>query len=241
MHKLILWRICFDFWNLIAALLSYNCCAFLRRFNPPINYFTFGANLDPAVLQRRCTKPLAQEEFVLRDYGLEFSQKGPWKNFGFASVTADPGNMVYGRLLTLTKLDALRMDYSELLPFLHRHRRIYAEQDGKTFYFYQATSPREGLMPSQEYLGKILQAAEQSDAIPAHILERLRATPTLKVLEPDPNSSFLVEDYNAPPRFLAQFRRAYDQASIWLLRKLIFFSLTQRLIKSEVEGCKVES
>ena len=235
MHKLILWRICFDFWNLIAAILSYELFAFLRRFNPPVNYFTFGANLDPAVLHRRCTKPLAQEEFVLRDHGLKFSQKGMWKNFGFASVEAEPGEMVYGRILMLTKLDALRMDYSELVPFLQRHRRVKATQDGKSFYFYQGTRPRAGLMPSEEYLGKILQAAEQSDAIPAHILERLRATPTLKELEVDPDTNFLVPDYNVSPRFLAGSRRAYDQASVWLLRKLIFISLTQRLIKMEPE------
>lgn len=53
MLRLLLWRLGFEFWNLVAAIISVDKWGLFSRLNPPINYFAFGANLDPAVLARR--------------------------------------------------------------------------------------------------------------------------------------------------------------------------------------------
>ncbi|MBV7336298.1 hypothetical protein KFU94_50305 [Chloroflexi bacterium TSY] len=242
MLRIIIWRLSFDFWNLIAALLSRDffllLFPFLRspldRLLHPVNYFAFGANLDPTVLfERRRMRPLAQEEFILKNHTIRFNQQGPFEGMGFASVHAQDGEMVYGHLITLTWLDALRMDFSELTSILDRHRRVYVTQDGKRFYFYQATDPRAGLLPSEEYLQKILQAAEQSTLIPQSVLEKLRSTPTLTQLEPARNINFFFRDYSATPRFLEGARRWYDRICIKLLRNLIYVSWSTKLIKIE--------
>lgn len=232
MLRIIIWRLGFDFWNLIAALLSGEFFRLLflilrsplNRLLYPGYYFAFGANLDPIVLlERRRMRPLAQEECLLRNHTIRFNQQGPFEGMGFASVHAQEGEMVYGHLIKLTWLDALRMDFSELTSILDRHRRVYVTQDGKRFYFYQATDPRVGLLPSEEYLQKILQAAEQSTLIPRSVLEKLLSTPTLKELKPARNINFIIRDYSVAPRSLEGVRRWYDR-SLKLLRSLIYVS-----------------
>lgn len=233
MIRLLFWRLGLEFWNLVAALLSRDAFALLRRFDPPTLYFAFGANLDPAVLYRRRMRVLAQEEFLVRDYELRFTQQGPFKGGGFASLEYAPGKAAYGRLLTLTRVDTIRMDFSELLPVFHRHRRITLTQDGKTFYFYQASDPVEGLIPTAEYKAKIMQAAEQSPLIPPEVLMQLRRTPTLDTLEPVEGLNFFIKNYSAWPRSWEGIRRRYEQWCFALFRRMIGWSLLDRYIQLE--------
>ncbi|MEM7127894.1 MAG: hypothetical protein AAF702_16290 [Chloroflexota bacterium] len=233
MLRLLLWRLGYEFWNLVAAILSYDTRGLLSRFNPPVNYFAFGANLDPAVLYRRRMRVLGQEEFLLRDHQMRFTQQGPFKGGGFASVEKSPGKVAYGRLLRLSRVDAIRMDYSELLPIFNRHRRITLTQDGKTFFFYQATFPVEGLIPTEEYKGKILQAAEKSELIPPSLLAELRNTPALEKLDLAEGISLFIDDYTAWPHFLHDPLRHYERWCFALFRRTIGLTLVSRLIRME--------
>ena len=220
MLRLILWWLGLTFWDGVALVMQTPAGRLLARWAEPVVNFAFGANLDPAVLARRHVQPLAQQDFLLRDHALRFNQAGPYRGFGFASVQHAPGELTFGRLLTLRRVDAIRMNYFELVPFLHKHRTVTASQDGHGFFFYQATWPREKLIPTEEYLGKILQAAEQSTVLPANHLARLRATPSLADLEPPDALHFLIRDYDAPPASLAGLRRRYDLACVRLFQWL---------------------
>lgn len=220
MLRILLWRASFEFWHLVAFLISR--LPILQRFNREVTYFAFGANLSSAVLQNRQIRPLAQQDYLLEDHELRFNQPGPYKGFGFASVHAAPGKKVFGRLIRMTRVDEMRMDYFELVPVLRRHRKITLTRDGKTFFFYQATRPLEGLRPTEEYLGKIMQAVEQSEIIPPDLLAELKAVRPLDKLEPPEGRNFLVEIARWPP-LLRPLGLKYD---VWC--RLFMMSIYQR-------------
>ncbi len=234
MIRLLFWWLGMTFWDGTALLIQLSGGRLLARWAQPTVNFAFGANLDPAVLARRRVRPLAQQDFLLRDHALRFNQAGPYKGFGFASAQHAPGELTFGRLLTLRRVDAIRMNYFELVPFLHKHRTVVASQDGHTFFFYQATWPRENLIPTPEYLGKILRAAEQSTVLPADYLARLQATPALTDLEPPDALHFLIRDYNAPPadkiQGLAGLRRRLDLACVRLFQWLYAHAPLRRFL-----------
>jgi hypothetical protein len=223
-----------EFWNFLAFLLQYPPFKRLRRFDRPVGYFAFGANLDPKVLARRGMRVLGEKELLLRDHVLLFNQAGPFEDFGFASVEAAPGRMVYGKVLTIGRVDAIRMDFYEVLPFIRRHRRVWVEQDGARVFFYQATHPKAGQIPSREYLDKILYSAERSRIIPPALLEELRATPTLEVLIPRRSPHFLIDDYGTGPDWLVAWRKRYDMQGVRLFRFLYGLTFFTRWIRPEL-------
>lgn len=233
MFRLLLWRLGAEFWNLIAIILSFDSFGFFARLNPPTNYFAFGANLDPAVLYRRRMRVLSQEEFLVRDYEMRFTQQGPFQGGGFASLEETPGKVAFGHLLQLTRVDAIRMDFSELVPIFRRHRRVTITQDGRTFFFYQATNPVEGLIPTDEYKERIMQAAEKSTLIPPDLLAQLQATPVLKTLEPATGLNLIIEDIEAWPPFCHGLLRLYEDWCLAIFRRTVRWSLLNPLIRME--------
>lgn len=232
MLRMFLWRLGLEFWNLIAAVLSLDSWGLFDRLNPPITYFAFGANLDPAVLHRRRMRVRSQEEFLVRDYEMGFTQQGPFKGGGFASLEEAPGKVAYGRLLELGRVDAIRMDFSELVPVFKRHHRVTSAQDGRTFFFYQAVNSVEGLIPTEEYKGKIMQAAEQSDLIPPEVLTQLRNTPTLTELVPTTDIDLFIRDIDAWPNVLQPVVRLYERCCLAVFRRTIRLSLFGWLIRT---------
>lgn len=234
MHRILLWRAGLECWNLVAWLLQFKLFVGLRRFDREVGYFAFGANLDPSVLTRRRMRVRAERELLLRDHELRFNQPGTFQGFGFASAEAASGKFVYGKVLTIGAVDARRMDYYEAMPFLKRHRRVSATQNGAHFFFYQATHPRAGLMPTEEYLNKILYSASRSQIIPPAYLAELQATPTLTELTPAADINFLIADYDVWPRSLSGARREYDRKGIKLLIALMNAKLSARWIRPQL-------
>jgi hypothetical protein len=234
MWRLFAWRLELEFWNFLAFLLQFPLFRRLQHFDRPVGYFAFGANLDPSVLARRGMRVLDEKELLLRDHVLLFNQPGPFEGFGFASVEAAPGRMVYGKVLTISRIDAIRMDFYEVLPYIHRHRRVWAEQDGVRVFFYQATHPQAGQIPSREYLDKILYSAERSRIIPPALLEELRNTPTLDVLIPRRSPHFLIDDYGSAPDWLVAWRKRYDMQGVRFFRFLYGLTFFSAWIRPEL-------
>lgn len=222
----------YEYWNLIAVLMQVPPFSLLlRKYRRPVGYFTFGANLDPEALNRRRIKVLERRELLLRNHELRFTQPGPGNGLGFASVQARPGKLVYGHLLTIRLIDAIRLDFAELLPVLRRRRRVWVTQQGRTFYFYQSTCPQEGLAPSKTHHGKILRAAESSALIPKEMLAELRQTPTSEAIEETDALHLIVSHYERWPAWLIPLLRKYDRLCSLLLWRLLRPSLLERLIK----------
>lgn len=234
MYRLLLWRAGLECWNLAAWLLQFKLLAGLRRFDRPVGYFTFGANLDPSVLARRHMRVRNERELLLHDHELRFNQPGPFQGFGFASAETAPGKFIYGKVLTMGIIDVRRMDYYEVLPVLKKHRRVWVTQDGETLFFYQTTHPRDGLVPTEEYLNKILHSASRSKIIPQDYLAKLQSTQTLAKLIPVTDNNFLIADYDAWPGMLAGIRRRYDRLGIKLLIALMNTKLSAAWIRPQL-------
>lgn len=228
MFRILLWCIGGEYWHFIALLLQWFPA--LQRFNPTVVYFAFGANLAPGVLQNRHIQPIRQRDFILNDHELLFNQPGPYKGFGFASVHAASGKQVFGRLILMRRVDEIRMDYFELVPFLKRHRKITHTQDGETFFFYQATQPLDGLRPTAEYLDKIMQAVEKSTLIPEPLRQEMRRIQPLETLQPTTDRTFLIQLNKNWPSWLQALATWYDVACRRFMMRLYRLQLCQRLL-----------
>jgi len=170
MHRIAAWRLGFELQNL-KKLVS--------KSDGTVKYFAFGANLDPSVLKetRRIT-PTNEKSFILKDYALSFSHPAAFEGMGFASIEKERGAMVYGKLYSLSLLDAVRLDYYELVPFLHRYKRVTVKQDGEVFFFYQSCDPRSNLKPTKKYLDYIVSGFKKSTDIPVNYTTELENTKT---------------------------------------------------------------
>src|SRR5690606_36396078 len=104
MYRLALWRLGCEIVNLVRLV---------THGKRTVQYFAFGANLDPQVLKARRISPLSEKPFVLKDHELSFCHPGPFEGMGFASIEPKGGNCVYGKLHELGIVDALRMDFYE--------------------------------------------------------------------------------------------------------------------------------
>lgn len=236
MLRIILWRLSFDYWNLILFLLSkVNADSYLaKKYNNPVYYFGFGANLSPIVLADRFIKVTSQEDAMVKGYELRFNQAGPFKDCGFASVHEAPQEHVFGRVLQMRKIDEIRMDHYELVTFANRHLKKTLIHKGIACYYYQTTWPEEGLRPTTEYYGKIMQAVEASSIVPPEYLEKMHGIHPIPdaELEPRTEFEFLFRNLEEKPSFLLSILKFYDTMAVQLFLFFRMRSLTAFLLKS---------
>ncbi len=222
MHRLMFWRLGFELKN-IERIYHSN--------KETINYFAFGANLDPAVLLRRKIKPLSEKPFKLENFELQFTHPGAFEGMGFASIESAAGKTVYGKLYELSTLDAKRMDYYELVPVLNRYRRVLTTQQGQDFYFYQSCDPRSGLKPTKNYWNMIINGFEKASDIPPEFIEGLASTATLDKMIPAKDLNFLVNNIERWPDNIKTIMRSYDSTAIKIFLKYVKDkSLTEKMI-----------
>lgn len=184
------------------------------------HYFAFGANLSSEILHKRRMNPIRSEAFALDNHVLEFTQAGPYEGSAFATVRSKQGSCVYGQIMTLQKIDMLRMHFFEVVPFLRKHRVIFFEQKEKKAQFYQATTETPGLNPTRVYL----------DIIHSHAAENPLATPEyVKNLANQPVSTstkfakdmYFAIDYRSTHGLLQYTLRIYDQLIARLFKILV--------------------
>ena len=224
MLKLLIWWLGFELKNLE------------RIVNPKHGtekYFAYGGNLDVNVLARRKIRPLAEEPFVLRDHALRFSHPGPFEGMGYASISASSGASVYGKLYTLTRTDAERMDFYELARVLMRYERIYLTQTGHQFFTYRSRCPQDDLKPSSGYLASVLDGLRTLPAIPATYIEGMEKTPVVCDLRVASALGFIVNLGRPGPAVLNGWLRVYDRLALWMFVRIFKErSFTRQWIRS---------
>lgn len=213
MIRMLLWRLLFEILHLARAAFGPG--------RPKVLYFAFGANLDPQVLARRKVRIFSAREFELRDFALRFSHQGPYRGQGFASIEAGDGARTYGKLYEISRLDALRLDFYEGAWLINRYRRVSHVQDGVSFYFYQTRSPRAGLQPTDDYLGKMLRGFSLLSNVPQDFLDGLKASGTVKALAVSDDVGFCFRVPNTWPALLVKLLRAYDQFVVGIFAKYV--------------------
>jgi hypothetical protein len=176
-----------------------------------VYYFAFGANLSPDILRLRRIGVYETFDHVLEDTVLNFSQRGFYKNHGFASADASVGDCVYGKMYLIRQSDAKRMDYFEGVPFLKAHAKIVQQVQGKPFYFYRSRTPLNDLKPTQQYLNYLTHAYRNMDIVPSQYTDALLATKVLKTLEPQDQTGVFVRHLSRWPEALHPLLKLYEK------------------------------
>tara|TARA_B110000211_G_C14051853_1_gene541590 strand:- start:1322 stop:1915 length:594 start_codon:yes stop_codon:yes gene_type:complete len=176
-----------------------------------VYYFAFGANLSPKILRLRRICVYETFDYVLEDAVLNFSQRGFYKNHGFASADASMGDRVYGKMYLIRQSDAKRMDYFEGVPFLKAHAKIVQQAQGKPFYFYRSRAPLNDLKPTQQYLDYLTSAYSNMSIVPRQYTDALLATKVLKTLEPSDQTGVFVRHLSHWPKAFHPLLKHYEK------------------------------
>jgi gamma-glutamylcyclotransferase (GGCT)/AIG2-like uncharacterized protein YtfP len=168
---------------------------------------------------------------VLEDAVLNFSQRGFYKNHGFASADASMGDRVYGKMYLIRQSDAKRMDYFEGVPFLKAHAKIVQQVQGKPFYFYRSRTPLNDLKPTQQYLDYLTSAYSNMPIVPRQYTDALLATKVLKTLEPSDQTGVFVRHLIHWPKAFHPLLKHYENHCHRLVKALWNRSLLGWMIR----------
>ncbi|RYE80909.1 MAG: gamma-glutamylcyclotransferase [Myxococcales bacterium] len=178
----------------------------------PVTHFAYGANLDPAVMERRRIPVRSRRAAELEGFRLTFESAAPHQGAGFASVTEAAGERVLGAILEIDRIDALRLHCFEQHYVLRKHVLGWR---GDAFY-YRARRPWAGLVPTRPYRDKIVRGLEGLGLGQAPETQALRALHPLD----DPTRRWdlhlVVDRYDALGPAARPVLRAYDQAACWV-------------------------
>ena len=225
MLRIILWKIGFEWAHLRRILWP----ASARK----VYYFAFGANLSPQVLEQRRIRIFESFDYALADAGLRFSQAGFYREHGYASADAAPGERVYGKMYRILERDALRMDYFEGVPWLEAHEKLFHSDQGVDFFFYRALNPETGLKPTREYLDYLVDAYREMEIVPQAYLEAMAETEVLEEFRPQDKTGDFVRNIEAWPTPLHPVLVAYEGFCLWLVEWLWNRSLVHWMIRYE--------
>ena len=202
------------------------------RHERKVYYFAFGAILSQDVLEQRRIKVFENFDHVLDDACLCFSQPGFYKDHGYASADAAEGEVVYGRIYLILERDAERMDYFEGVPYFGVHEKVFAEADGFEFYYYRSTRAVEGLKPTREYLGYLVDAYRQMPLVPADYLASIETMEVLEQFEPLDETGVFVRDIERWPAPMQPLLVAYERLCSKLVEALWHRSPLQWMIRT---------
>ena len=205
MLRAILWKLGAEWANLVRL--------FRPRHDDRVYYFTFGANLDQSVLDKRRIKVFGSFDHALENTALRFTQPGFYHQHGYASADQAEGEKVYGKVYEILATDARRMDYFEGEPFLRVHEKIIERHGDIEYYYYRTTRIVAGLKPTREYLDYLLNAYAEMDIVPREYIERMQATEILETFEPMREPSVFIRDLAAWPGWLHPTLILYER---WL-------------------------
>ena len=223
MLRIFLWKLGSEWSNLKRILRP--------RSDRRVYYFAFGANLSADILQQRSIGFYEAFDYVLDDAALRFSQGGFYKDHGYASADAAPGERVYGRMYLIRESDAERMDYFEGVPFLQAHDKIFQQYHGSEFYFYRAVAPAKNLKPTQEYLDYLTVAYREMDCVPDSYVESMESTGVLENFEPQNKTGEFVHNIDRWPAGLHPLLIRYESFCHRLVEALWNRSLFDWMIR----------
>jgi|AntAceMinimDraft_1070359.scaffolds.fasta_scaffold165583_2 hypothetical protein len=149
---------------LVFSLLVLNARSFY------VNYFCYGANLNPSVLATRtltAPKDLEFERAVLKDHRLCFNVGAPGLGPQAASVVKEEGSEVHGLVYRLAPAQYALLLASEGVPLAYRARAVQVSTYSlnkrlrvQTLFAPNFSDSKEG-RPSKRYLDLIVDGARE--------------------------------------------------------------------------------
>lgn len=144
--------------------------------------FAYGALMSPAYTQLIGIDPSSRVGAVLENYKLSFTKQA--KNNpqqGFATITEDTNEKIYGIVYDLSEKDIAMIDKTEDYPIGYTREEVTVTmQNGEHMkvntYIATPHTLHENLLPTKEYIGLI---CESTDLLPADYIENMKHVPTL--------------------------------------------------------------
>jgi gamma-glutamylcyclotransferase len=199
------------------------------RKPPEHYYFAYGANLNTKRFRENFMNFREVGAALLKDYRLEFSLPCQFHGLGFGSVAPAPGSEVWGVLYQLDALSLKLLDVLEWCNYGYYDRvakivevSVSEEAQKIETWLYQASAPQRELLPSSEYVHKILGGARDWKFSSTYIeaLEALDHKPFATFrLNPHFRMGKFGERRFAPEKFAA-FYRIHDRVREWLFQNL---------------------
>ena len=128
----------------------------------PLFYFAYGSNMDLNQVDARGLQTVLHQPGRLDGYCLAFNKLNTRvEGAAHANVVQRGGGVVEGVLFKLSSLDAIaQMDPYEGVPTRYRRVIVDVESKGALLsawtYIAQPAYVREGLLPTRDYLAKLL-------------------------------------------------------------------------------------
>ena len=132
-----------------------------------MNYFSYGSNMDVQRMEKRKITFFKRRAAHLWGYRLEFDKlasDNPLK--GYANIVPDDNSLVEGALYDIDAASLPELDKYEGYPehYLKIPEKVVLPSDGQHVciitYIANPNKVREGLRPSKEYLGHLLQGKD---------------------------------------------------------------------------------
>jgi len=213
MIRLFFWRLTFELLDLLD-LMGF-------KFKN-VYYFAYGGNLSTEVLKLRDITVYHEFPYILENYKLVFDQPGPFLGSGFASVRQAKLNNVYGKIYQISLIDKWRLHFFEASLFLAKYKVITQKKGNLSYFFYQTNIPKLGLLPTQQYLTKILSCYKDYGPEADHFVETLKNWPVLINQIPAKNINLIIQNYLFFGKKCEKLVRKYDHLLTTFFLKLIW-------------------
>ena len=128
----------------------------------PLFYFAYGSNMDLNQVDARCLQTVSHQPGRLDGYCLAFNKLNTRvEGAAHANIVKRGGGVVEGVLFELSSPDAItQMDPYEGVPTRYRRVIVDVESEGESLsawtYIAQPAFAREGLLPTRDYLARLL-------------------------------------------------------------------------------------
>lgn len=211
MFKITIWRVWFE----ILSFLKLTGWNGGRSY-----YFAFGANMDPAVLEKRRITVHSRNFAWLEGFEVKFNHEIPFEGCGFASIEKNENQKVPGVILEISKIDEWRMDCFEACFLFQRYRKGHAKINGMKVFYYYSGRPLEGLKPTTDYLKKILKGYELLLEANSPFIQKIKQMDSIAEMKPKNPPRFLITNYDKFGTTIAPFLKCYDK---WCMKYFIYF------------------
>lgn len=95
-----------------------------RNFQPTIEVFAYGSNLDEDQMLRRCPGSWPTYSATLPAHRLAFAGRGTYRSGGVATVVSDPSSSVSGMVYEVPASDLARLDRCEGHPHVYERQTL---------------------------------------------------------------------------------------------------------------------
>ena len=125
-----------------------------------INYFTYGSNMSVSRIIKRGINPYSGNTGILNGWELKFNKKASAGDWAFANIMKNKESSVEGIVFEITEEELNLLDKFEGAPNHYKREKVNVLSKGELVecitYIAQSKHIKEGLLPTEEYIGFLI-------------------------------------------------------------------------------------